>query len=537
MTLFSGQKRIHRFAFVFLSAILLSAGWPAAGFAPLLLFAFVPLLLLENYFYENRSVVKHKGLFFYSFLCFLCWNLLTTWWIYYATSFGAAAAIFFNTLFMATVFSLFHKARCRLGNRYGYASFILFWTGFEYLHLNWDLSWPWLTLGNGFASFPQLIQWYEFTGILGGSVWILLTNTLVFLLLKAAFNPASSKKMLSKLFSFTAIVILIPVVVSEIRYYSYAEKSHPVKIAVTQPNIDPYNEKFNSMSSAKQLDIMLTLGKTVLDSTTDYLVGPETSLPFSIWEDRLPTNPDIKTILAFLKNYPQLQVVTGLATNKLYPTAPANKTARKFRDSPEYYDSYNTAMQINKEGDIQLYHKSQLVIGVEKIPYPQLFGLFEKFAIDLGGASGSLGTQEEPSVFNSPKGIKIAPAICYESIYGAYMAWYIKKGAQLIFIVTNDGWWGDTPGYRQHLQYARLRAIENRRSIARSANTGISAFINQRGDITAQTKWWEPVAIQQSINANDELTFYTRFGDFAGILSAGLSCILLVITFVKKRPA
>ena len=90
----------------------------------------------------------------------------------------------------------------------------------------------------------------------------------------------------------------------------------------------------------------------------------------------------------------------------------------------------------------------------------------------------------------------MAPVICYESVYGEYSTGYIKKGAQAIFIMTNDGWWDNTAGHRQHLYFASLRAIEARRAIARSANTGISAFVNQRGDILQPTRYDEPIAIK-----------------------------------------
>jgi apolipoprotein N-acyltransferase len=348
-------------------------------------------------------------------------------------------------------------------------------------------------------------------------------------MLKIFLSNVKNPKKLSRQISYTLTVILLPVAISLMIYHNYHEVPHPVKVAVLQPNIDPYNEKFNSMSSEEQISKMLKLAEDITDSSTEYVVGPETSLPVSIWEDQLQNHRDIRMLKTFLAHHPGVQMVTGVATNKQYGTTPPTITARKFPDSEDYYDSYNTAMQLDATGKIQLYHKSQLVIGVEKIPYPKVFGYFEKFAIDLGGASGSLGTEKEPVVFNSPKNIKVAPAICYESIYGSYMREYILKGAQLIFIITNDGWWNDSPGYRQHLQYARLRAIETRRSIARSANTGISAFINQRGDLMAQTNWWEATAIKQTINANDAITFYANHGDYLGVISSAISVVILVL--------
>ncbi len=170
------------------------------------------------------------------------------------------------------------------------------------------------------------------------------------------------------------------------------------------------------------------------------------------------------------------------------------------------------------------------------MPYPEQLRFLEKLVIDLGGASGSRATQKERSVFIGGKA-KVAPAICYESVFGDYMNEFVKKGANVIFILTNDGWWKDTPGYKQHLHYARLRAIENRRSIARSANTGISATINQRGDIMEHTEWWEAASLTTTINLNEKQTLYTRFGDVFYRVAGLMTIILILISLVKRYTA
>ena len=213
-------------------------------------------------------------------------------------------------------------------------------------------------------------------------------------------------------------------------------------------------------------------------------------------------------------------------------------TARKFPQSDAYYDMYNAAIQVGAADQPQVYHKSKLVQGVEKMPFASILKPLEDFALDLGGTIGSLGSQDESSVFQSAfSDFKVAPVICYESIYGEYVASYVQKGANLIFIMTNDGWWDDSPGYKQHLAYARLRAIENRRSIARSANTGISCFINQRGDILNATDWWQEAVIQGTLNANHELTVYTKAGNYLARLASFIATGLLIFAFVNSRRA
>jgi apolipoprotein N-acyltransferase len=163
------------------------------------------------------------------------------------------------------------------------------------------------------------------------------------------------------------------------------------------------------------------------------------------------------------------------------------------------------------------------------MPFPKIFGPLSEFAIDLGGMTGSNATQEERTALGPIKGgIKVASVICYESIYGEFVTGYIRNGANIITILTNDGWWENTAGHRQHMQYARLRAIETRRSIARSANTGISCFIDQRGDVFQATNYWEDAVIRQNINANTGKTFYVRFGDYIGRFSFWVSCAVLI---------
>ena len=111
----------------------------------------------------------------------------------------------------------------------------------------------------------------------------------------------------------------------------------------------------------------------------------------------------------------------------------------------------------------------------------------------------------------------------------------MRAGAEALVVITNDAWWGDTPGYSQHLRYSSLRAIETRRDIARSANTGISAFINQRGDIVSHTAWWEPAVLMGSVNLNDSETFFVRQGDIIGRMCAFFSILLLLGVVVRAR--
>jgi apolipoprotein N-acyltransferase len=311
-------------------------------------------------------------------------------------------------------------------------------------------------------------------------------------------------------------------------YSTYKENINPLNVVAVQPNIDPYNEKFSGLTSAQQLVKLLEITNGKIDQKTDFLIAPETALVEYIWEDKMNESDDLKTLDSMLYKFPNLNILIGASTLKAFlPGEKISSTARKFGRSNQFYDSYNTALQLDRTGNIQTYHKSKLVPGVEKMPWPAVFKYIEKFAIDLGGISGSLGMQEErEAFFTANKKFAAGPIVCYESVYGEYVTEYVIKGANFLAIITNDGWWGDTPGYRQHLKYASLRAIETRRSIVRSANTGITATINQKGEIENKTTWWKEDAIKATININNNLTFYTRFGDYLGVLA--IFCTLVI---------
>lgn len=519
-------KIYHLYLLSLLSGLLLAFSWFPNSFVLILFVAFVPLFIVERAISDNPGKYHILTLFGCSYLAFFTWNIITTWWIKNASLGGAAMAITSNALLMTIVMMLTHKVKKRIGEKWGGLVFICFWITFEFIHLQWDISWPWLTLGNAFAEFPDWIQWYEYTGVFGGSLWVLLVNILI---ANYRLRTIDLKSKIKKMIVIDLIIIL-PIAFSySISAFSTVDPGD-TKVVIVQPNIDPYNEKFSG-SYEEQLNKMLQLAAQKTDSTTEYLIFPETALTEELWENELEQSYSIRTLQQFLKQYPKLKIIIGASTTKVYqPEEELSATARKFTLENIYYDAYNTALQLDNSGKIQIYHKSKLVPGVEKMPFPFIFKYLGQFAIDLGGTTGSLGMQEERAVFSSPDSIiKAAPVICYESVYSEYVSNYVNNGANFIAIITNDGWWGDTPGYKQHLKYGALRAIETRKWIARSANTGISCFITPRGEIQYPTGWWVPGVIKGKIGLNKNLTFYTRFGDY--IARAALYTSLLLIIY------
>ncbi len=260
----------------------------------------------------------------------------------------------------------------------------------------------------------------------------------------------------------------------------------------------------------------------------EYIAGPETVFEENWDEAFLMRYPAFDQLSQLTREGNHCSLVIGASTFRIYREGDhVPETARHSADGL-VYDVYNSAIFTDSSGGYQVYHKSMLVPGVEKMPFRKYLKFLDSFIINLGGTSGSLGFQEEPSNFVTQGGAMIAPAICYESAFGGYMAQFIRKGAQVIFVITNDGWWKNTPGYQQHFSFSRIRAVETRRSIVRAANTGISGFISQRGDILQKSGWWTEDALLASVLFNDALTFYVKNGDYIARISLFMAALLLL---------
>jgi apolipoprotein N-acyltransferase len=274
--------------------------------------------------------------------------------------------------------------------------------------------------------------------------------------------------------------------------------------------------------------------RTVTDSTR-YLVFPETSFGFILLND-IENDYRIQELRELVDEYPSLHIVTGLESYRTHPGPVDLKTLRETPDrmgGTMYFDVQNSAIQIAYGKEPEVYFKSKLVPGAEHFPFRDFLPFIKPIVDMLQGSVAGLTGQETRDVFHSEVA-DVAPVICYESVYGEYVGGYVRNGADIIFIVTNDGWWDNTPGHVQHLKIGALRAIEHRRPIARSANTGISCFINIRGEITQPTKYEETVAIRGNVGTRDGFTFYTRWGDMIARIAVFLAVLILALTITRS---
>ncbi len=537
-----------------LSGLLWALAWPAiGGLAALAFVAWLPMLQAER-LHEQRTAGRPRAFYPYALTGFLLWNALCSFWFYLVSEPFATKAlsvgfpVIGNTLLMGIPWWLRRAVKRRMGEGWGDLALIVFWLAGERLHHAWDLQWPWFTQGNVFGTMPEWVQWYEITGVLGGSLWVMAVNLLLH---RALLAWGSSRARAVRLLAVSAALLVLPSGASLWRYHRYPlPKEGGVEVVVVQPNVDPYKEKFGGLDPQEQLERMLALAEERVTPSTRLVVFPETALQEGVslqwtdgglaftglWENDLESSRSVQRLRAFQADHPHAALLVGMSSERWFKGGEERPvTARAIRDTPYWYESYNAALWMPAQGPIESYHKSKLVAGVELMPFEEVLGPLGEFAIDMGGTMGSLGQQEERTVLrDASTGLAIAPAICYESVFGEHLAAHIRHGATLIAVMTNDGWWGDSPGYKQHLTFSALRAIELRRDVVRSANTGISCIVDQRGDIRQATAWWEPAAFSAVVHPSTVLTFFARHGDLIGRAALGASSVLLLMLLLWR---
>ena len=514
----ANSSKMRNILLAILAGGLLTAAWPTWGIAPLAFIGFVPLLLLEN----RAAQGEKMRLFWLSYLAFLIWNVATTWWVWNATP-AAIAAWVLNALFMTIVFIVFHLTKKKVYNKpLGNLFLIPYWLAFEYLTYLWAIKWPWLNLGNVFSSHVEWIQWYEYTGVVGGSLWILLVNILITNII-LYFKSRETKPLLINI-GAEAVVLLVPIIISSHVYKHYEDQGTDTEVIVVQQNCDPWNEQFDSKFYDQVIQNNINLSLPLVTPNTRFLVSSESAIQEGIWLHEIDKAKAINTLHDYIKRFPQMSFVIGGTTYEWVPKGMEDDFPARPLSNGKFYYCHNSALLIDTV-NMQHRNKSQLTPGVEAIP--EWMGFLKNFSITMGIARGTLKTDPEAKVMTFD-GHKVGAAICYESAFGEYVSTFCKKGADLLFVITNDGWWGDTPGYKQHFEFSKLRAIENRRCIARSANTGRSGFFNQRGDVLQQTQYWVPDAIRETLKANDKVTFYAKHGDYLSRIAVYLTFVLLI---------
>jgi apolipoprotein N-acyltransferase len=525
---------MNRYTLVTLSVaggILSGLAWTSWCSGLILLIAFVPFFLIETWLYENPGKFTKNALFIYLLPGFVIFSILVMGWMRAASITGAICVITGLALLMTISVWLAHIIRIKAGNIPGFIALVSIWLSYELISLNVNIVSPWMNLGNGLSKDIMFIQWYEVTGTAGGSLWILCSNLFLAIYL---VNHLGGKRYRLYLLTWIAIVI-IPSGISIARYFSI-QPAHAAasEVLIIQPDTDPFTEKF-VVPFGIQLKKIISLAKGDATRNTKWIITPETTVDDPVNLDELNDDKYIRMIKELLNEYPGTSVVTGLVSYKQYHNQlqPPTKSARKTDSSGSYYDHFNSAFKIDTGKVIEVYHKSKLVPGIEMQFANGPGRMISRILPYLGGTKWGYGMQADRTCFNhTALRQKVGPIICYESVFGSFVTGYVKNGAEALFIITNDGWWKNTNGYKQHLYFASLRAIETRRPVARAANTGVSCFIDIRGKRMKESEWWSQTTLKGDIIPETRITPYVRYGDYLLKIAAVTSVIMLIVIFV-----
>jgi apolipoprotein N-acyltransferase len=293
-----------------LSGMFLAISWPTYGFPLFLFIGFVPLLLAEYRIRNSKQTKSKRKIFGLAYLTFLVFNSSTTWWLYYASPFGMYFAILVNSFLMSLVFLSYHCLAKRIPSKLSKVALIALWIGFEKFHLNWEFSWPWLNLGNGFANHHKWVQWYEYTGVFGGTLWIWIVNMGLYGALVQFLKDKKPKVLLKGILGSVGLVI-IGISASLYSYHSSPTEGKKSTVLVLQPNVDPYTEKYQLSNYRMAMDLV-ELASEKMDSTVVFVIAPETSLPKPRTIKEFKKTSEYAVLSKFIGQYPQSAFVSGI---------------------------------------------------------------------------------------------------------------------------------------------------------------------------------------------------------------------------------
>ena len=495
-----------------LSGIMLALSFPPFRTGFLAYLALIPFFILL----DQQTLRQAAG---WGYLTGLVFYSATVYWIGVITLPGCIGTLLIMPLYFS-LYSLLHVLVLkRLGND-GYLFLPFLWISVEYIQSLSEFSFPWNHLGYTQTYYLPLIQHAAVTSVYGVSFWIVLLNVLFLYLYRCRKNPDLRYKIAVVL----AVLILLPLVHGLVQMKNKGV-DETLNVTLIQGNIDPL-DKWEGDIYQNNYQRYETLSRRTLETCkSDLWVWPETALPFY-----LRLNRTYRNRLQHFVDSTQIPLLTGTIDYD--------------------YDSLGASMHYNsvhlyepETFSVQRYDKIKLVPFSERVPYGNAFPFkyLKHVLYDYGTGNYSMGDsvyvfkwQSQSSIASATSVLKTGVAVCYESVYPEHVRAYVKKGAQFITVITNDAWFGKSSGPYQHKQIAVMRAVENRRAVARCANTGISCFIDPYGRVSEQTSLFTQAAISSPVQLRESLTFFTRLGPVLPRFSCIVTVLLLLFSGFRR---
>jgi apolipoprotein N-acyltransferase len=414
--------------------------------------------------------------------------------------------------------------------------FPIFWVTLEYLLTLTDLRFPWVLLGHGLAKFNLFIQGADIIGTNGLSLVVAYLNVLLF---KSFFQKKSDEKLAYKPAFVSLIIFLCLLIYGIYKVSTFKISDKQIKVGIIQPDINPW-DKWTKGNPADRLKLNLDLSKQCVDEGAELILWPETALPVYAFGGGY--NSIANSIFSFLDSN-NVSLLTGMP-HIIYFLDKDNlpDDAKYSEQGKYYYATYNAVIGLNPGiNEIQYYGKMKLVPLGERVPFvDQLAFLGDLLKWGVGITGWNIG--KDTTVFkifnNNIDTIKVGGLVCYESVDPVFVTAFVQKGAELITVVTNDSWYGKSSGPYQHKDFAMLRAVENRRSVVRCANGGVSCIINAKGEILTETELFVKTTLVGEVPIQDEKTFYTQYPLIVPLLCSVFSFWIFgmnILIWLKKK--
>jgi apolipoprotein N-acyltransferase len=532
------------YSLAILSGVLLGCSFPPSSAGILSFIGLIPLLVALEDCDRLRDTLKT------GYAAMLVFHVITLNWTGgyvhghdpYMMIAGALTMIV-HPVFYFLPLGAYHAVRKSFGSRIGLIAFPFLWVGYEYSHSLSEWSFPWLTIGNSQSYDLPRIQFIRFTGVYGLSFVILLFNVAGYLLYRSLVGGAFRRER-RKIASYAAILAVLyvgPLIDGLCVMPTSMEVSgqgRPVSVGIVQANVDPW-DKWNT-SGERALSLYLRMTDSLISRPglprPEFVLWPETAMPVYLLA---PGNKDLLDQLRRNIDSSGVAVLTGLPYAVFYDeTARAPASAKRSSLSGRRYDAFNAAAFVQPHDEhIPWYGKMKMVPLAERVPYADALSFlgFMQWGVGIGG--WQIGP--DTTIFQcDADSVRFATLICYESVYPGFVASFVRKGAELLTIITIDSWWGKMSGAYQHYRFAVFRAVENRRWIARCAVGGISCYIDPFGRTYDQTELFTQSLLSKTVYAVDDKTIYTRYGDWFGastLAIGGLFVGAVIIERIRQR--
>jgi len=515
------QLDYRNITFAFVSGIMQTASFPDIGFDVFAWFALVPLILTIN---------QTNAVFFTGCLTGFVHQITLVYWLVTAMHIYGNLPIVSSVpllILLCMYLSLFTGLFCVLVKRLCTKPWHLIWAPFFWVALEYSRSlsqfaFPWELIGYSQYLKLPLIQIADITGVYGISWFIVLFNVAIVCFLLYTTRQDWNQIMISNrlVYALPGIAIFFFVVFTTyglIKQYDInqvIEKSHKhMNVSVIQGNIDQalkWDEKFRNQTVQKY--ILASLSET--HRHADLIVWPETAVPIYI-QQKTPLSQKLRD---FIDKQSSAFLIGGL---------------RYDRSDIGQWRFYNSSFLLEpKKTSWQTYDKSHLVPFGEYIPFQTVFPFLNKFVQGVGNFSE--GTMIESLKW---KEWSIGSQICYEILFPNISRKLVLNGADILVNITNDAWYGHSSAPYQHFSMIVFRAVENKRSLARSANTGVSGFVNPYGKIISSSEIFTDAHLNANLPILNDLTFYCQFGDVFAIFCCSILVLSIILNFFshKKR--